>query len=177
MESKNSLFVRTVISFALASLLTISTISASRAVDPNALCAKVPVSTVKSDVGGSPNKPGVGSGSENFFGFPMTDITCSYSGSVNITFGTPANAANFLKAKTTLSHATTISPLTGIGDGAFSGFGNNTVCSGSGTQKCVQQKSAKVWFYKKNKYFVTVEVVNGNAANVAKLAKDVASKI
>ncbi|MEI6649761.1 MAG: hypothetical protein WCO08_09015 [Actinomycetes bacterium] len=158
-------------------ILTLSSISYARAADPNAVCAKVPASTVKADVGGTPNAPGVGTGSANFFGFPMAEITCTYSANINITFGTPATSGNFLKAKTTLSHATAITPISGIGDGAFSGIGNNTVCSGTGVQKCVQQKSAKVWFYKKNKFFVIVEVVNGNATGAAKLAKDVASKI
>ena len=110
-------------------------------------------------------------------GYPEQTITCTYSTDVSITFSTPATAASYKKAQTTLSHATAPSNVAGIGNGAFSGFGNNTVCTGNGTQKCTQYKTTKLWFYVTNKSFVTIAVNNGQLPGLEKLAKAIVSKL
>ena len=152
-------------------------ISSANAAETSAICAKIPASLVKADLGGSPTNGSASSGSDSFMGYPEQTITCTYSTDVSITFSTPATAASYKKAQTTLSHATAPSNVAGIGNGAFSGFGNNTVCTGNGTQKCTQYKTTKLWFYVTNKSFVTIAVNNGQLPGLEKLAKAIVSKL
>ena len=152
-------------------------ISSAQAAVTNAICAKIPAALVKADVGGSPTNGSPSSGSDSFLGYPEQTITCTYSTNINITFSTPATAASYKKAQTTLTHATTPTTIPGIGNGAFSGFGNNTVCTGNGTQKCTQYKTTKLWFYVANKSFVTIAVDNGQLPGLEKLAKAIVPKL
>ncbi len=152
-------------------------ISSAHAAVTNAICAKIPASLVKADVGGSPTNGSASSGSDSFLGYPEQTITCTYSNNISITFSTPATAASYKKAQNTLSHATTPTNIPGIGNGAFSGFGNNSVCTGNGTQKCTQFKTTKLWFYVANKSFVTIDVDNGQLPGLEKLAKAIIPKL
>jgi len=157
--------------------LLVFPITSAQAAETTAICAKIPTSIVKADVGGAPANPNASTGSDSFLGYPEQTITCTYSTGINITFSTPATATSFAKAQNTLSHATSPASVAGIGSGAFSGMGNNTVCSGTGTQKCTQFKTTKLWFYVANKSFVTIAVDNGKLPGLEKLAKAIIPKL
>jgi hypothetical protein len=177
MHEKHSPVFITIAFFITVTSLIALPVTSAQATETSAICTKIPASLVKADVGGTPTNANASTGSDGFFGYPEQTITCTYSTGINLTFSTPATAASFSKAQNTLSHATSPASVAGIGSGAFSGIGNNTVCSGTGTQKCTQFKTTKLWFYVANKSFVTIAVDNGKLPGLEKLAKAIIPKL
>jgi len=99
-------------------------------------CPTVNATIVKAALGGSPVAPPAQTPSTNTFdGYKASVVTCTYASTINISYSTPATVADYNLALATLKHATAVKMVSGIGNGAFSGTGSNTVASYNATTK------------------------------------------
>ena len=109
---------------ALSAAATASTAAAA----PN--CPTVSAAVVKAALGGSPVAPPAQTPNTNTFdGYKASVVSCTYAATINISYSTPATMADYKLALATLTHATAVKTVSGIGNAAFSGTGSNTVAA------------------------------------------------
>ncbi len=104
-------------------------------------CATISPAIVKAALGGSPGTPSSSSGTNTFFGYKQSTVSCTYSAAVSITYSTPATSAAYKSTLSTLRKATQVTVVAGIGDGGFTGTGTNTDCS----PKCKTVITDNIW--------------------------------
>ena len=99
-------------------------------------CPTVSAAIVQAALGGSLTTPPAQTPSSNSFdGYKASVVNCTYSSTVNVSYSTPATVADYKLALATLTHATTVTPVSGVGNAAFSGTGKNTVSAYNPTTK------------------------------------------
>jgi hypothetical protein len=139
--------------------------SANTATAPS--CSTVSPSMVKAALGGSPGTPGSSTSSNSFFGYKATNLSCTYSTTINVTYSTPATVGDYNKALSTLKNVAGAKLVSGIGNGAFSGTGSNAVCS----PKCVSVKTQNLWVLVTGKTFFEISGSKATTAQEEALAK------
>ena len=130
-------------------------------------CSTVSSSVVKAALGGSPGTPGSSTSTNSFYGYKATDLSCTYSTTINVTYSTPATVGDYNKALSTLKNVAGAKLVSGIGNGAFSGTGTNNVCS----SKCVSVKTQNLWVLVTGKSFFEISGSKVTAAQEEVLAK------
>jgi len=130
-------------------------------------CSTVSSATVQAALGGTQANPGTGSTSTNSYdGYKATVLGCTYSSAVNISYSTPATAANFDKALATLKQVAGAKTVSGIGQGAFSGTGSNTISNcNAKTGKCTNKNVTddNLWFLVTGKAIVEISATASSA--------------
>jgi hypothetical protein len=130
-------------------------------------CATISPAVVKAALGGSPGTPSSSSGTDSFLGYKQSTVGCTYSSAVTITYSTPATSAAYKSALATLKKATQVSVVTGIGNGAFTGTGTNTVCS----PKCKTVVTDNIWVLVTGSTFFEISASKVTFAKEEALAK------
>ena len=101
-------------------------------------------------------------------------VNCTYSSSTNISYSTPATVADYKLALATLKNAAGAKTVPGIGNGAFSGTGSNTVASyNAKTKKSTNTTvtTANLWVLVTGKTIFEISASKVTAAQEETLAK------
>jgi hypothetical protein len=137
-------------------------------------------SVVKSELGVSVQTPPNSSISTNSFdGYKATVDDCTYSSLVNISYSTPATTGNWSKTESTLKRATAESAVSGIGNGAFSGTGSNTISTCKGTGTCTNKTVTEdnLWFFVTGKAIVEISAAGVTSAREEALARKIVAAL
>jgi hypothetical protein len=143
----------------LAGLSAVIALGPAEAHLASVTCASVSPSAVKTAIGAPVQTPNGSASTNSFDGYQASVLNCTYSSTLNISYSTPATAANWGKTETTLKRATAEKPVSGIGNGAFSGTGSNSVSTcNAKTGKCVQKSVVdnNLWFLVTGKAIVEI---------------------
>ncbi len=139
-------------------------------------CTTVSPATVKAALGGSPQAPNSNTSTNSFYGFKETSLTCSYSATAFISFSTPATTKDFKSLYTVLQHVARASTVAGLGNGAFTGTGSNTISSCPATGGTCKQKTVvthNIWVLVTGTTIFEISASNVSFSAEEHLAKEI----
>ena len=122
-------------------------------------CTGVSPATVGATIGATVGPPNSSTSTNSFDGYKATVLACTYSSSLSISYSTPATSASWAKTEATLKGAAAAKAVSGLGKGAFSGTGSNTISScNAKTGKCTNKTVTddNLWVFVPGKAIVEI---------------------